>query len=141
MAVTLALAQKIVSAALAHARGASFKPLSVVVLDARGAVIAAASEDGASLKRFEIAHDKAQGAIAFNLGSRRLGDIGVERPHFITGAVQAVGGLVPVAGGVLIKSADGETLGVVGVSGDTADNDELAAMAGIKAVGLAADGG
>lgn len=141
MSLTLALAQNILSAALAHARSANFKPLSVVVLDARGAVIAAASEDGASLKRFEIAHDKAQGAIAFNLGSRRLGDIGVERPHFIMGAVHAVGGLVPVAGGVLIKTAEGATLGVVGVSGDTADNDEMAAMAGIKAVGLAADGG
>lgn len=141
MSLTLALAQSIISHAIAHGRSAKFKPLSVVVLDARGAVIAAASEDGTSLKRFEVALNKAQGAIAFNMGSRRLGEIGVERPHFITGAVHAVDGLVPVAGGVLIKTAEGVTVGVVGVSGDTSDNDELAAIAGIKAVGLVADGG
>ena len=141
MSLTLAIAQKIVTAALAHARSAGFKPLSVVVLDGRGAVIAAASEDGTSLKRFDIAFNKANGAIALNLGSRRLGDMAVERPHFITSATHAVGGLIPVAGGVLIKSAEGAVIGVVGISGDTSDNDEIAAIAGIKAAGLVADGG
>jgi uncharacterized protein GlcG (DUF336 family) len=32
-------------------------------------------------------------------------------------------------------------IGVVGVSGDTSDNDEAAALAGIKAAGLDGDGG
>ncbi len=39
-------------------------------------------------------------------------------------------------GGVLIKDADGEILGAVGISGDTSDNDEAAAIAGIEAAGL-----
>ncbi|MGB8314278.1 MAG: heme-binding protein [Aestuariivirga sp.] len=141
MSLTLAVAQKILTVALAHARTAGFKPLSVVVLDARGAIIAAASEDGTSLKRFDVAFNKANGAIAFNIGSRRLGDMAVERPHFISSATHAVGGLIPVAGGVLIKSVEGTVIGVVGVSGDTSDNDEIAAIAGIKAAGLVADGG
>ena len=141
MSLTLVIAQNILASALAHARSSGFKPLSIVVLDARAAVIAAASEDGTSFKRFDVAFGKAHGALAFNLGSRRLGEIAVERPHFIVGAVHAVGGLVPVAGGVLIKSAEGNVIGAVGVSGDTSDNDEAAAIAGIKAVGLVADGG
>lgn len=44
-------------------------------------------------------------------------------------------------GGVLIKDADGEILGAVGISGDTSDNDEAAAIAGIEAAGFAFDAG
>ncbi len=66
----------------------------------------------------------------------------VERPHFVAAATHAVGGsLIPVPGGVLVKDAEGAVLGAVGVSGDTSDNDEVAALAGIEAVGLAADTG
>ncbi|MBU6398245.1 MAG: heme-binding protein, partial [Rhodospirillales bacterium] len=50
------------------------------------------------------------------------------------------GGLIPVPGGVLIKQA-GAVVGAVGVSGDTSDNDEAAAVAGITDAGLDADGG
>ena len=45
---------------------------------------------------------------------------------------------MPVPGGVLILDAAGEVLGAVGVTGDTADNDEIAAVAGIEAAGLKA---
>ncbi len=142
MPLTLNAAQTIVAEALSHARSAGMKPLSVVVLDARGAVVAAASEDGTSLKRFEVAMGKAQGALAFNLGSRALEKIALDRPHFFTGAAHVVGGgLVPVAGGVLIKDAGGAVLGAAGISGETSDNDEAAAAAGVTAAGFVADGG
>jgi uncharacterized protein GlcG (DUF336 family) len=49
--------------------------------------------------------------------------------------------LVPVPGGLLIKDAQGALLGAVGISGDTSDNDEIAAAAGIEAVGLVFDAG
>jgi len=141
MPLTLAHAQTIIRDALAHGRAANMRPLSIVVLDARGAVTAAASEDGTSLKRHDVALGKARGSLAFNLGSRKLAEMALERPHFFAGAAHAVGGgLVPVAGGVLIKDG-AAVIGAVGVSGDTSDNDEAAAMAGIKAAGLAGDGG
>lgn len=140
--LTLAQAQAITAAALAHARAQGMKPLCTVVLDARGVVIAAATEDGSSLRRFEIAHGKAMGAVGFGLPSRTIGQMAVERPHFFAGAVHAVGGqMVPVPGGVLVRAADGALLGAVGISGDTSDNDEAAALAGIAAAGLAADAG
>ncbi len=41
----------------------------------------------------------------------------------------------------LIRSKDGELLGVIGISGDTSDNDEAAAMVGIAAVDLVGDPG
>ena len=139
--ITLEQAQQMISVALAHGRAAGMKPLTVVVLDARAAVVASASEDGSSLKRFEIARGKASGALAFNVGSRGLGVMAVQRPHFFAGAAHVVDGMIPVAGGVLIRGADGAVLGAVGVTGDSSDNDEAAGVAGITAAGFVADGG
>ena len=142
MSLTLSTAQTIITAALAHAKSASFMPLGIVVFDARGTVKAASIADGCSLARFDIARGKARGALAFNMGTRGLEKLAKERPHFFAGAVSAIeGGIVPVAGGVLIKDKDGQILGAVGVSGDTSDNDEIAAVTGIVAAGFVGDGG
>lgn len=142
MSLTLAAANSIIAAALAHGASGKFKPLGIVVLDARGTVKAASIADGSSLARFDIARGKAKGALAFNMGTRGLEKLAKDRPHFFAGAVSAIeGGIVPVPGGVLIKDKDGTILGAVGVSGDTSDNDEIAAAAGIVAAGLMADGG
>ena len=140
--LTLAVAQSIVAHTLAHGHEAKFKTLGVVVLDARATVKAAAIGDGSSMARFDVATAKARGAMAFNMGTRALEKIAKDRPHFLAGAVSAIsGGIVPVPGGVLIKDKDGQILGAVGVSGDTSDNDELAALAGIAAAGFVGDGG
>lgn len=140
--LSLAQAQTILSTALAHATEDKFKPLAIAVIDARGAQKAFAAQDGTSLKRGEIALGKAHGAVALGLGSRALHKMAQERPYFIEAATHAVGGLlVPVPGGVLIRSPEGELLGAVGISGDTSDNDEAAATAGIAAAGLRADTG
>ena len=135
-------AQKIITAALAHARNANFKPLTMALLDARGAVKMAVAEDGTSLKRGDIAHGKAHGALALGRGSRAIQARADAQPAFISAVSHVVGGaLIPVAGGVLIKDAQGTLLGVLGVSGDTSDNDEAAAVAGIKAAGLTPETG
>ena len=131
-----------VNAALTHARSQHMLPLALVVLDARGAIKAAASEDGTSLKRSDIAHAKAHGALALGIGSRSLGKRAREQPSFIAAASHVVGGaLVPVPGGVLIRTVGGELLGAIGISGDTSDNDEAAALAGLAAAGLVGDPG
>jgi uncharacterized protein GlcG (DUF336 family) len=44
-----------------------------------------------------------------------------------------------VPGGVLIKDSTNEIIGAVGISGDTSDNDEAAAVAGIEGAGFTAD--
>jgi uncharacterized protein GlcG (DUF336 family) len=140
--LTLDLARTIAEAALKTAREKAFKPLSIVVYDARGALKALLSEDGTSLKRAEIAMGKAYGALSLGVGSRAIHKMATDRPFFVAAATHAVGGqLVPVPGGVLIKDAGGRILGAVGVSGDTSDNDEIAAAGGIEAAGLAFDAG
>jgi uncharacterized protein GlcG (DUF336 family) len=60
-----------------------------------------------------------------------------QQPYFINSAAAAIGGkLVPVPGGVLVKDENGAVIGCVGVSGDTSDNDELAAISGIESASL-----
>ncbi len=137
----LSVARKILDAALAYAVEHKFKPMAIGVIDARGALKAFASQDGTSLKRGEIALGKANGAIAMGMGSRALFKRAEQQPFFIAAATAAIGGsLVPVPGGVLIK--DGAVLlGAIGISGDTSDNDEAAALAGIAAAGLAGETG
>jgi len=137
----LVAAQKIIATALDYINEHKFKPMVVSVIDARGALVAYAAQDGTSLKRGSIALGKANGAIALGMGSRALMKRAEEQGYFIAAATAAIGGsLVPVPGGVLIK-ADGKVLGAVGVSGDTSDNDEAAAVAGINAAGFDADPG
>jgi len=140
--LTLAQAQTVVSAALRHGSDRNMQPLAVVVLDERGVPKAYAAQDGTSLRRFEIASGKAHGALSFGLGSRTLAKRAAANPHFIAAVTHAVGGsLVPVPGGVLIRAADRSIIGAVGISGDTSDNDEAAAIAGIAEAGLTADPG
>jgi uncharacterized protein GlcG (DUF336 family) len=140
--LTLSQAQNIVSAALAEARRRSLKPMVVAVLDARGAYKALAAEDGTSLKRAEIAHGKAHGALALGMGSRAIAKRAVEQAYFVAAVSHVAGGaLIPVAGGVLVRDEAGALLGAVGLSGDTSDNDEAAAMVGIAAAGLVGDPG
>jgi uncharacterized protein GlcG (DUF336 family) len=139
--LTLDVARKILDAALAKGLEKKLKPLAVMVLDARGCVRISAAQDGTSLLRNEIAHGKAYGALALGMGSRALFQRAQEQAYFI-GAVNtlAQGRMVPVPGGVLIQDG-GVLLGAVGISGDTSDNDEACAIAGIEAAGLKANAG
>ena len=140
--LTLAQAQTLATATLAEARTLSLKPLVVAVLDARGAYKVLLAEDGTSLRRAEIAHGKAYGALGMGLGSRAIAARAEQAPAFVAAVTHAFGGaLIPVPGGVLLRDASGALLGAIGVSGDTSDNDEKAALAGITAAGLVGETG
>ena len=140
--LSLAQAHAIAHGTLQEGRALGLKPLAVVVLDGRGTFKAVLAEDGTSLRRVEIAHGKGYGALAMGLGSRAIAARAEQQPAFVAAVTHAFGGaLVPVPGGVLLRDADGVLLGAVGVSGDTSDNDEKAALKGIEGAGLVAETG
>jgi uncharacterized protein GlcG (DUF336 family) len=143
--LTLSQASIMVDAALAKGRELSLAPMTVVVLDAGGHAVAMKREDGSGILRVEIASGKAWGALAIGAGSRVLADrvgTGPAGEAFVSAAAMASGGrLVPVAGGVLVRSSEGAIIGAVGVSGDLSDKDEACAVAGIAAAGLTGDTG
>ena len=137
--IELDQAATIVAAAFDKGGELNLKPLSVAVLDAGGHLIAFQRQDGASMLRPQIACGKAAGALALGVSSRKIGDMAAERPTFVAslGPISPHG-IIPAAGGVIVVGADGRPIGAVGVTGDTSDNDEVCALAGIAAAGLSA---
>lgn len=142
MSITLAQAVSIVDATLKKARELKQMPQTVVVLDPGGHVVCAKREDGSGIIRFEVAVGKAYGALGMGWGSRTMMERAAQNPNFLTAIVAASDGrLVPNPGGVLIRDVDNRIIGAVGISGDTGDNDEIIAIAGIEAASLTADAG
>jgi uncharacterized protein GlcG (DUF336 family) len=140
--LTLAAASTIVDTALAEGRARGYQPLTVAVLDAGGHLVALKREDKSSLLRPQIATAKAWGVLGMGFGGRELERRAQRVPIFFNVLSDLSDGrMVPVPGGVLIRDAGGEIIGSVGISGDASGNDELCAVAGIKAAGLVADTG
>lgn len=137
--IALEYGRAIIAGALAKGVELGLKPLTVAVLDAGGHLIALERQDGASTMRPQIAIGKASTALALGVSSRAVGEMAGERSTFVTALSSlAPAGIVPAAGGVLVVDSDGDTIGAVGITGDTSDNDEACALAGIAASGLAA---
>lgn len=140
--LTLKQASTITDVALTEGARRKFAPLCVVVLDPGGHALALKRMERASISRPQIATAKAAGCLGMGFGGRELARRAQAVPAFFTALASILPqGIVPVAGGVLIRNAAGELLGAVGVSGDTSDNDEICAVAGIEAAGLIADTG
>ena len=138
--ISLSRARRIIRATLAKGREVELKPLSVVVLDAGGHVIAFEREDGASPGRFAIAHGKANGAVMLGMAGTAQMKRAEDQAYFMNAINGLYGGaVVPVPGGVLVRDAKGRVLGAVGATGDTSDNDATAAAHGIDAAGLVAE--
>lgn len=142
MPLALAQASAIVDVALKAARDQKQMPQTIVVLDAGGHLVCAKREDGSGIIRYDIAFGKAYGALGMGWGSRTSMERAAQNPNFFAAVEAASGGrLVPNPGGVLIRDAANVIVGAVGISGDTGDNDEIIAVAGIEAAGLKADPG
>ena len=134
---TIEQARALIAGTLAKGKEMGLKPLSVVVLDAGGHVIAFEREDGASPGRFGIAQGKAYGAVMLGMpGSAQMARA-EQQAYFMAAVNGAFGGqVVPVPGGILLQDDSGATIGALGVTGDTSDNDAEAGMAGVAAAGL-----
>lgn len=142
MTLSLQQAATIVDAALAEGERLDLQPLCVVVLDSGGHALALKRNERASILRPEIATAKAAGCLAMGFGGQEIARRAHAAPAFFA-ALNGVfpKGIAPVPGGVLIRDENEALLGAVGISGDTSDNDEICAVAGVLAAGLLADTG
>jgi uncharacterized protein GlcG (DUF336 family) len=140
--LTLESAARIVDGALEHAKTLKLKPLTVAVLDAGGHLVAFKRQDRSGILRPDIAQGKAWGALGMGMGGRALAERAQQAPAFFVALASASGGrVIPVPGGVLIKSAADEIIGAVGISGDHPENDEACAVHAIEQAGLLAQPG
>jgi len=136
------LVAKLASATLRHARDLGMKPLAAAVLDSAGHPLAVLRDEQASFLRPQIATGKARGCLGLGFGGRELARRAQAMPAFFD-AINSLtdGEVIPVAGGILLRDAEGRVLGAIGVSGDTSDNDERCALLAIEALGLIGDTG
>jgi uncharacterized protein GlcG (DUF336 family) len=139
--ISLNDARTIIIATAKKGQEMGMKPLSTVVLDAGAHVIAFERQDGAAPGRFAIAQGKAFGTVMLGMpGSAQMAR--AEQQAYFMAAVNGVygGKVIPVPGGVLVRDLNNEVVGSVGVTGDTSDNDLIAALTGINAAGFVGDG-
>jgi uncharacterized protein GlcG (DUF336 family) len=139
--INLETANKVIAHGIASAREKELKPLTFCVLDTGGALVSAQREDDSGILRFEIAFGKAWGSLGMGHSTRYLQEhLAKNRPRFVDAlAVASNGRFIPVLGGVLIRDQHGKLMGALGITGDTAENDELVAVEAVERAGLKAD--
>lgn len=132
LGITLAQAREAVNAALAKAQQLGIR-MNIAIVDAGANLTAFARMDGAWLGSVDIAIRKARTARFFDMNTGALGQL--SQPGGSLFAIEhSNGGLITFPGGVPIKSASGEIIGAIGVSGDTVENDHAVASAGAAAI-------
>jgi glc operon protein GlcG len=124
----LATARALTEACEAKARTHGWR-MTIAVADLGGELLHFARMDGAMPISFQLSRAKAATSARLPLSTREVRVLAGK-----VGGLQLVEGLTTVAGGVPIKTTAGEWIGSVGVSGDSEDNDELCAQAGVEAV-------
>lgn len=140
--LTLDQANTIIAKAIETRRADNGKPLAVAVLDDSGIVKSIQREEGASMFRPDVAFSKGWAAVAMDAPSRELARRAQKNPTFFATLASVSGGRMAInPGGVLIRDANGDIIGAVGISGDTGERDEEFAIAGIQGAGLVADAG
>src|SRR5437763_9408224 len=138
--VTVDQAELIIDAIIERGAALNGRPLGVIVVEPGCKVKAFKKEDGSSMIRFEMAYGKAYAALSLGRSSKLVRERAQERPIFMRYLIAASGEQIfPEGGGLLIRAADGEVIGAVGVTGDTEDRDEELAVYGIRAAGLKTD--
>ncbi len=141
MTLNLSVANAIIDAVFRLGSERKLAPLAACILDSGGHLISGQRQDQCSIMRFEIAHGKAYAALALGRSTRFMQEtLAVQRPGFVEALATAANGkFIPVAGGFLIRNQKGQLLGAIGVTGDTADNDELVAADAVNGAGFRAD--
>lgn len=127
--LTLAAVKKMAEACEARAAKEGWNMITAIVDDG-GNLKYLSRMDNAFLGSVEIAQLKANTSASFPFSTRQVGEIASKN---VPGIVH-VPGVVTFAGGLPIITAKGEHIGAIGVSGNTADNDEVCAQAALDAV-------
>ena len=128
--ITLEQARKAISAATAEARRNNWG-MVVAVVDTGGALVSFDRMDSTQTGSIKIAIQKAQSAAAFRRSTKVFEDTLASGG----GGLRILGlpGAIPIEGGLPIV-IDGRTVGAIGASGGTAQQDGQTASAGLSAL-------
>ena len=125
MTISFHKAQKIVLTAIEEAEKEFKRPICVSVCDQYGFLIAFLRMDGAPLRAVEISQGKAYSASRMGTNTdaflERLRRENVPSSYFCDDKLTAL------PGGSVLKNADGEVVGGIGISGLAPDEDQALA--------------
>jgi uncharacterized protein GlcG (DUF336 family) len=107
--------------------------VNIAVVDAGANLKAFIRMDGAFLGSMDVAIKKAKTARLFNMPTGELGKLSQPGQPLYSIEVSN-GGLITFAGGLPLQDQDGNSVGAIGVSGDSVENDHATALAGAAAL-------
>ena len=130
-ALTATLAEAIVAGCRMHST-AKRQSHAIAVVDSGGHLVAALRMEGNRAGMMDFSIEKARAVAAWGFATAQMEEAAKGTPGFARAP-----GVVTVAGGVPVYSADGKTLiGAAGASGEAPADDAACVEAGIKAAGL-----
>jgi uncharacterized protein GlcG (DUF336 family) len=106
--------------------------MCIAIVDAGGHLVHFSRMDDAWLGSIDLALKKAKTSVLFRMPSATLGEIS-QPGGPVYGIEWSNGGMVSFGGGLPILSSDGQTVGAVGVSGGSAEQDVLVAETCVRA--------
>jgi uncharacterized protein GlcG (DUF336 family) len=127
--LTLEHARRLTDAALTHGETAGLN-ISVAITDDGGHLLAFARSEDANLATIDIALQKARTSVFFKAATRHL-TAAMQPGGPIYTAQLTSGGLTAIPGGVPVLDTDGQLIGAIGISGGTADQDDIIATASL----------
>ncbi|MGH7084372.1 MAG: GlcG/HbpS family heme-binding protein [Acetobacteraceae bacterium] len=126
--ITLSLAEKVASAAVARAARLHWKE-AIAIVDPSGALVYFVRMDGTQIASIDIAQDKARAAARYRRSTKVFQDA-VDKgfPYLMTlrGVVASEGGMPLIL--------DRKLIGAIGASGGTSPQDGVVAAAGVAVV-------
>lgn len=128
--ITLEQADAVISAARAQAAEIG-QPMNIAVVDDGGHLLAFSRMDGAIKASIDISIRKARTSIMMNLPTGALSQI-TQPGAELWGLEATAGGLVTFGGGLLLTDGE-ETVGAIGVSAGSVEQDVAVAEAGVGA--------
>ena len=128
--LSLEAANKIIAGAIAEAKANNWL-VDIAVVDEGGNLLSFQRMDGALIGSVDVAIGKARTASLFRRSTKVLEEVAKTRPAIVT-----LPNSVLLQGGVPVV-VNGQTVGAVGVSGVTSQQDEQIAEAGIRHAGMA----
>jgi len=128
MNITLAQAEAAIIAAKKKAVELNTK-MNICVVDAGSNMVAFVRMDGAWIGSVDISNKKAKTAAWFTRDTADLSSL-VQAGTSLYNIEHSNGGLITFPGRVVVKNAEGEVIGAIGVSGSNVENDHAVATAG-----------
>lgn len=125
MNITLEQAEQIVAIAKAKSTELNTK-MNIAVVDTGANLVAFGRMDGAWLGSLDISIKKAKTACFFDMNTGSVGELS-QPGQPLYNIEHSNNGLITFPGGVPIKNEAGQTIGAIGISGSSVENDHAVA--------------